>query len=258
MISEGLIQRAAAMLRQAKQPSVLTGAGVSKESGIPAFRDALEGLWARFHPQELATPQAFMRDPKLVWDFYEYRRELMRPAKPNPGHKALAALEKRFPRLPIITQNIDMLHEEAGSTNVISLHGKIAANKCFYNCQGDPTPVDVTQIEWDKNSGPPPCPHCGRAMVRPAVVWFGEMLPPPALGEAKRVIGSTDLMLIIGTSGVVRPTSEMPLTAARNGAKLIEVNPFESEISRGVDLWLQGPSGEVLPRVVELVLSDEA
>jgi NAD-dependent deacetylase len=181
----------------------------------------------------------------------------MRPAKPNDGHKALATLEQRFPRLPIITQNIDTLHEEAGSTNVISLHGKIAANKCFYNCQGDPTLVDVSKIEWDKTSGPPPCPHCGRAMVRPNVVWFGEILPAAALGEAKRVVSETDLMLIIGTSGVVRPASEMPLIAARNGAKLIEVNPFESEISRGVDVWLQGPSGEVMPRVVELVLSAE-
>src|SRR5690348_10589034 len=114
MVSEALIQQAATMLRQAKRPCVLTGAGVSKESGIPTFRDALEGLWARFNPQELATQQAFTRDPKLVWDFYEYRRELMRPAKPNDGHKALAALEQRFPQLPIITQNIDTLHEEAG------------------------------------------------------------------------------------------------------------------------------------------------
>jgi NAD-dependent deacetylase len=257
MVSETLIQQAATMLRQAKRPCVLTGAGVSKESGIPTFRDALDGLWAKFNPQELATPQAFMRDPKLVWDFYEYRRELMRPAKPNPGHKALAALERRFPQLPIITQNIDTLHEEAGSTNVISLHGKIAANKCFYNCQGDPTLVDVSKIEWDKMSGPPPCPHCGRAMVRPNVVWFSEILPAAALAEAKHVVSETDLMLIVGTSGVVRPASEMPLIAARNGAKLVEVNPFESEISRGVDLWLQGPSGEVMPRVVELVLSPE-
>ncbi|MFN8374527.1 MAG: NAD-dependent deacylase [Anaerolineae bacterium] len=257
MINEMEIQQAATMLRQAKHPCVVTGAGVSKESGIPTFRDALEGLWARFNPQELATPQAFRRDPKLVWDFYEYRRELMRPAKPNPGHKALAALEQRFPRLPIITQNIDMLHEEAGSTSVISLHGKIADNKCFYDCQGDPTWVDVSKIEWDKNSGPPPCPYCGRAMVRPAVVWFGEMLPPSALAEAKRIVEETDLMLIIGTSGVVRPASEMPLIAARHGAKLIEVNPFESEFSRGVDLWLQGPSGEILPRVVDLVIGDQ-
>jgi NAD-dependent deacetylase len=245
------------MLRQAKQPCVLTGAGVSKESGIPTFRDALDGLWARFNPQELATPQAFKRDPKLVWDFYEYRRQLMRPVKPNPGHVALAALEKRFPHMPIITQNIDTLHEEAGSTHVISLHGKIAGNKCFYNCQDDPTPVDVSKIEWDKSSGPPPCPYCGRAMVRPSVVWFGELLPRAALDEAKQIVNSTDLVLVIGTSGMVYPAAEMPIMAARNGAKLIEVNPHESEISRGVDVWLQGASGEVLPNLVELALKDD-
>jgi NAD-dependent deacetylase len=257
LVSDTLIQQAAALLRHAKQPCVLTGAGVSKESGIPTFRDALDGLWAHFNPQELATPQAFTRNPKLVWDFYEYRRELMRPAKPNAGHKALAALEQRFPRLPIITQNIDMLHEEAGSTHVISLHGKIAGNKCFYDCQGDPTPVDVAQLEWDKNSGPPPCPHCGRAMVRPSVVWFGEMLPRAELDEAQQIVNATDLMLVIGTSAMVYPAAEMPLIAARHGAKLIEVNPNASEISRGVDVWLQGAAGEVLPRIVELVLKDE-
>jgi NAD-dependent deacetylase len=257
MVSETMIQQAAVLLRQAKRPCVLTGAGVSKESGIPTFRDALDGLWARFNPQELATPQAFTRDPKLVWDFYEYRRELMRPAKPNPGHYALAKLEQRFPRLPIITQNIDTLHEDAGSTNVISLHGKIATNKCFYNCQGDPTLVDVSKIEWDKTSGPPPCPHCGRAMVRPNVVWFGEMLSMPMLVEVKQIIRNTDLMLVIGTSGVVMPASEMPQTAKVHGAKIIEVNHDACLVTRLADVWLQAPSGEALPRVVELVLSDE-
>ncbi|NWF69431.1 MAG: NAD-dependent deacylase [Chloroflexi bacterium] len=253
MVSQSKIDQAARLLHPAKHPSALTGAGVSKESGIPTFRDALDGLWARFNPQELATPFAFLQNPKLVWDFYEYRRQLMRPAKPNPGHRALAELERIFGGLPIITQNIDALHEDAGSAQVIALHGKIAVNKCFYNCQGDPTPVDVSKIAYDQNDGPPPCPHCGRKMVRPAVVWFGEMLPPAALAAARAVLHTTDVMLVIGTSGIVQPAASMPLLAQDSGAALIEVNPYESELTDRVDLWLDGPSGEVLPRLVAAV-----
>src|SRR5690606_11919669 len=136
-------------------PIVLTGAGISKESGIPTFRDALDGLWARYDPTELATREAFQRNPTLVWDFYEFRREMMAPARPNPAHLALVALEQRFPGLPIITQNVDTLHERAGSSNVIHLHGNIAGNKCFFNCRGTPTPVDITTLDRDHNHRPP-------------------------------------------------------------------------------------------------------
>jgi NAD-dependent deacetylase len=249
MSLDTLIQQTADLLRASKALVIVTGAGVSKESGIPTFRDALDGLWAQYDPQELATPAAFKKNPKLVWNFYEFRRELMKPAQPNPGHYALAQLEQFFPGLPVITQNIDDLHERAGSTHVVHLHGKIADNKCFFNCQGDPTPVDVAALEWDRQNGPPACPHCGR-WVRPAVVWFGELLPVDALGTAKEAAARADVMLIVGTSGVVYPAAELPLIAARHQAKLVEVNPFESEISRGVDIWLQAPSGEVLPRVL--------
>jgi NAD-dependent deacetylase len=246
-MDNSLVERAAALLRAAQRPCVLTGAGVSRESGIPTFRDALEGLWAQYDPQQLATPIAFARDPKLVWDFYESRRERMRPAKPNGGHLALAQLERRYDTLPIITQNIDQLHEEAGSTHVIHLHGLIAHNKCSQACQGDPTPVDVSQLAGDET--PPRCPYC-RAYVRPDVVWFGEYLPQDKLAAAKRVIHNTDLMLVIGTSGVVSPAAEMPFVAKQNGAAVIEVNPYESEITAIADVWLQAPSGEALPQVV--------
>lgn len=250
MASEELIQKAARYIRTTKQLTILTGAGVSKESGVPTFRDALDGLWAKYDPQQLATAAAFMRDPKLVWDFYEYRREIMRPAQPNPGHYALAELQRRYPSTRIITQNIDDLHQRAGSTDVIRLHGNIAGNKCFYNCQGNPTPVDVSQIEWDKTSGPPPCPYCGR-WVRPDVVWFGEMLPPDALSRAAELLTRTEVILVVGTSGVVSPAAEMPLIAKQHGAGIIEVNPYKSQITPIADIWLEAPSGEALPRVVE-------
>lgn len=252
MLSPTLVDQAANYIANAKQIAILTGAGVSKESGVPTFRDALDGLWAKFDPQQLATRAAFSADPKLVWDFYEYRRDIMRPAQPNPGHYALAELQRRYPATRVITQNVDDLHERAGSADVIRLHGSIAANKCFYHCQGDPTPVDVTQIEWDKESGPPPCPHCGR-WVRPDVVWFGEMLPPDALLRAKELLVKTDVMLVIGTSGLVSPAAEMPRRAQAAGATIIEINPDYSMISRIANLKLEAPSGEALPQIVELL-----
>lgn len=244
------IQACVAYLRAAKQIVVLTGAGVSKESGIPTFRDALDGLWARFDPTQLATRQAFNQNPKLVWDFYEYRRDLMRPAQPNPGHVALAALQTRFPTLRIITQNVDDLHERAGSTDVIRLHGNIAHNKCSADCQGAPTPVDIQALTWDKVSGPPPCPHCGQP-VRPDVVWFGEMLPHDALSRAYALLKQCDVILVVGTSGLVSPSAEMPGMVKDQGGVVIEVNPDYSMITRIATLKLDGASGVILPQVVE-------
>jgi NAD-dependent deacetylase len=249
MVTDEDIRWASQHLLQAKQVAVLTGAGVSKESGVPTFRDALDGLWARFDPTQLATRRAFEANPKLVWDFYQYRREIMRPAHPNPGHYALAALQRRFPHLRIITQNVDDLHERAGSTDVIRLHGSIAQNKCYFDCQGEPTLVDVSKIEWDASSGPPPCPHCGR-WVRPDVVWFGEMLPADQLSRAQEMLARADVVLVIGTSGLVSPAAEMPVTAKHHGAVIIEINPDTSMISRIADLKLEGASGQILPRMV--------
>jgi NAD-dependent deacetylase len=250
------IRRAADLIRGSQFLTVLTGAGVSKESGVPTFRDALDGLWARYDPAQLANAAAFRQNPKLIWDFYEYRRAIMRPTQPNPGHYALTELERRFPHVQIITQNVDDLHEQAGSKHVIRLHGRINANKCFANCKGNPTPVDVATLDWDRDSGPPSCPHCG-CPVRPDVVWFGELLPADQLQAAIAACEMADVMLVIGTSGVVRPAADMPYYAKQHGAVLIEVNPVESEVTAAADLWLAGPSGEILPRVL-IALDDHA
>jgi NAD-dependent deacetylase len=250
MTTEQLIHDAAKRLRKSRRLVILTGAGISKESGVPTFRDAVDGLWAKYDPAQLATPDAFRRNPRLVWDWYEYRRDLVRLAQPNPGHYALADLQRRFPGAQIITQNVDDLHERAGCMDVIRLHGSLAANRCFFDCQGSPTPVDISVLSWDGQSGPPPCPHCGQ-WVRPDVVWFGEMLPSDQMEAATYASASADVMLVVGTSGVVMPAANLPFIAKRARACVIEVNPVESQITPVADSWLPGPSGEVLPRLVE-------
>lgn len=244
------IQQAADAIKQSKQIAVLTGAGVSKESGVPTFRDAQTGLWEKYDPQQLATRQAFQANPKLVWDWYQFRREMVSAAKPNPGHVALAALEKRFPTMTIITQNVDDLHEQAGSENVIHLHGNIAQTKCFDDCRGKPTLIDLTTLTWDAEAGPPKCPHCG-AYARPDVVWFGELLPEQALIDAQNISQRCDVMIVVGTSGLVTPAANMPHIAKSAGATVIEVNPDYSMITRIADIKLEGASGEMLPKVIE-------
>lgn len=250
MSHENAIQQAAALLRTANRMVVLTGAGVSKESGVPTFRDALEGLWEQYDPQELATPDAYQRDPKLVWDWYQHRRDMANQASPNPGHQALANLEAHFPHFPLITQNVDDLHEQAGSTNVIHLHGNLAGTRCFYDCQGKPTPIDLNQIDWNRDNTPPACPHCGRKSARPDVVWFGEMLPERELSVAAEVSAKCDTMLVVGTSGMVTPAARLPGIAKQSGATIIEVNPDTTMITSIADLRLGGPSGEMLPKLV--------
>lgn len=246
-----MIAQAAKLINSAKQIVILTGAGVSKESGIPTFREAQTGLWETYDAQQLATPQAFRNNPKLVWEWYEFRRHMIGEKRPNPGHVALAELEKRFPSTWIITQNIDDLHEQAGSEQVIHLHGNIAQHKCFDNCQGNPTIIDTTSFEWDKDDGPPPCPHCG-AWVRPNVVWFTEMLPEKELNQAFQLSLTCDLMIVIGTSGLVTPAAALPGKAKnRNQAKIIEINPNYSMITSIADIKLEGPSGEIMPQIMK-------
>jgi len=243
------IQQAAKHIKNASHIAVSTGAGVSAESGVPTFRDAQTGLWAKYDPQQLATADAFRRDPKLVWDWYEFRRGLVRNAKPNPGHFALTELQKRHPKTEIVTQNVDDLHEQAGSTGIIHLHGNIAQSKCFNNCQGDPTVIDISGLTWDAEVGPPACPHCG-AHVRPNVVWFGEMLPVAMLDAAKIAAINCDVMLVVGTSGMVNPAASLPIIVKQRGGIVIEVNPNETPITQIADLRLDGPSGEILPQVL--------
>lgn len=229
-------------LRRANHVGVLTGAGTSAESGVPTFRDALTGLWAQYDPQELATPEAFARQPQLVWDWYAWRRELVARATPNPGHFALAELESRTPQFTLITQNVDGLHQRAGSRNVIELHGNLARVKCSRD--------DRVVASWpETGERPPHCPDCG-ALLRPDVVWFGENLPPAALSRAVRAARTADFFLTIGTSGIVQPAASLPLEAAQAGALTVEINPDTTPLSRWADYVLRGPSGVLLPALL--------
>ncbi|MDQ4128493.1 MAG: NAD-dependent deacylase [Actinomycetota bacterium] len=222
----------------------LTGSGVSAESGVPTFREAQTGLWERFDPQELATPEAFARDPWLVWSWYEWRRKLVERAEPNPGHLALAELERRLPDFALVTQNVDGLHQRAGSRNVTELHGNILRSKC--SLEG--AAVD----DYAPDVAPPPCPNCG-APLRPDVVWFGEALPSEAFEAASGAARACDLFLSVGTSSLVYPAAALPFEALENGAWLVEVNPNETPLTPHAHHLLRGPAGEVLPGLVEAI-----
>lgn len=246
-----LIRKAAELIYMADVVTILTGAGVSKESGVPTFRDALEGLWAQYDPQMLATAQAFQANPKLVWDWYEWRHNLVNEVEPNAGHYALAQLQDYKDTVYTVTQNVDDLHEQAGSQNIIHLHGNIATHKCFDACQGNPTLVDISTLDFSEDDAPPKCPYCNKAYVRPNVVWFGEMLPRQELNKAVEYSQLCDVMLVVGTSGIVSPASELPRVAQQSGAKIIEVNPDYSMITHLADVKLDGASGEMLPQVMK-------
>jgi NAD-dependent deacetylase len=230
-------------LRHARHVAVLTGAGVSAESGVPTFRDAQTGLWAQFEPSELATPGAFARRPKFVWDWYAWRRELVGQARPNPAHYALVTIERWVPDFTLITQNVDGLHAAAGSTRIIELHGNIRRVRCSRSCGV----VD----NWEASSvdEPPRCPRCA-AFLRPDVVWFEEMLPPDALAEAKEAVTTCDLLLVVGTAAEVYPAAALPQQAQRAGATVVEVNAHETAISSEVDYSLRGAAGIILPQWV--------
>lgn len=243
----------ARIIAESERLVVLTGAGISRESGIPTFREALDGLWAQYDPTKLATPQAFAANPKLVWDFYTYRREKLSKAQPNAAHYALVELEKLLPQLVIVTQNVDGFHQQVGSSDVICLHGNIQLNKCHNDCRGRSTLVDVSKLEWDRDSGPPICPYCNEAYVRPDVVWFNEELPPGALLRAYQLSLAADVMLVVGTSGVVMPAAQLPWEAYREKAIVLEINPNESGISAIAKYRLASPAAEIIPQVVDKV-----
>ena len=238
-----------ARLRQARRVAVLTGAGISAESGVPTFRQAQTGLWARYDPQQLATPQAFRRQPQLVWDWYAWRRGLVAGVEPNPGHFALAELERRVPQFTLITQNVDSLHQRAGSRAVLELHGNIARTTCSREGR-------VVEAWPESDERPPRCPHCG-AFLRPDVVWFGEALPADVLEAAIAATRTADVFLTIGTSGLVHPAASLPLLAARQGAVTVEVNPEETPLSEEMTYCLRGPSGVLLPALVAAVWPDK-
>jgi NAD-dependent deacetylase len=239
---DALVEQAAASLRSARHVCVLTGAGISAESGIPTFRDALTGLWGRFRPEDLATPEAFERDPKLVWEWYEWRRELVRKAEPNPGHYALAELAARVPRLTLVTQNVDGLHQRAGNRDVLEYHGNLLRDRCTVE-------QVVAERSGDSRDGLPRCRACG-GLLRPDVVWFGEAIPTgPMVAAAQAALGC-DVFLSIGTSSLVYPAAGLAAAALEAGATVIEINPNRTDLSTEADIVLGGPSGVLLPRLL--------
>jgi len=246
---EDLLACARQLLRHAAHIAVLSGAGISAESGVPTFRDAQTGLWARFRPEELATEDAFRRHPERVWDWYAERRASLAAVQPNAGHLALAEFERRHPgRLTVITQNVDGLHQRAGSQGVLALHGSLAEDRwldpCALHRQGA---CDVARAEPGR---PPRCPQCGNP-VRPAVIWFGEMLPEDALRQAEQAASRCDVMLVVGTAGAVYPAAGLAHQARAVGAQVIIVNPHPSELDELAHLRLAGSAAQVLPRLLD-------
>jgi NAD-dependent deacetylase len=232
-------------LRSARHVAVLTGAGVSAESGLPTFRDALTGLWAKHRPEDLATPEAFERDPRTVWAWYRMRREAALAAEPNPAHLALARLETLAPRFTLITQNVDGLHRRAGSRNVLELHGDLTRARC----SREGSVADRWEEPADGDE-PPRCGDCG-AYLRPDVVWFGEQLPEKVLNQAWAAVYDCDVFLAVGTSNVVEPAASLPWLAAVQGATVGVINTSMEGQRSGVGIHhLTGPAGQVLPELM--------
>lgn len=242
LTGESGIRELGEKLWEAGSVAVLTGAGISAESGVPTFRGE-GGLWKRFRAVDLATPEAFSRDPQLVWEFYNWRRELIAPLAPNPGHLALAEMERRLSaHFTLITQNIDGLHQKAGSRNVIELHGNLWHVRC-------PRCSNVSEDRRTPLPGLPVCDSCG-SLLRPHVVWFGETLEPQVLHAAFEAIENCDLMMVIGTSGTVQPAASMGIEAKRNGATVAEINLEPTPFSDFYTISVLGKSGEILPKLL--------
>lgn len=231
------------VLQEASRVAILTGAGISAESGIPTFRGE-EGLWKKYRPEELATPTAFSQDPKLVWEWYDWRRGIIGQKEPNPGHKVIARWEETFPTVSLITQNIDGLHQKAGSKNIWELHGNIWKLRC--TAEGTVT----ENYEAPLKEIPPLCPDCG-ALLRPHVVWFGESLSSTILQKSIQISSECDVMFVIGTSAVVQPAASLPFEASEAGAKIVEINLEPTPFSLYADFSIRGKSGEFLPLIDE-------
>ena len=229
-------------VREARSIVVLTGAGMSAESGVPTFRDAQSGLWADFRPEDLATEAAFRARPALVWAWYAARREMLAQVEPNAGHRALARFQQRHPgRLAVVTQNVDGLHQRAGSPGVLALHGNLAEDRWLEPPRHCCDPAQLAPGE------PPSCPHCGN-LRRPAVVWFGEMLPPAELDAAHRAAVACELMLVVGTSGVVYPAAGLARAAP---GRVVVVNPQPTDLDDVATAVLQGTAAQLLPQLLE-------
>ncbi len=242
MEQDEILGSLARLLRQVHHVVALTGAGVSHESGIPTFRGP-GGLWRNFRPEELATPQAFAKNPRLVWEWYDWRRGLIRQARPNPGHQALVALEEAVPDFTLITQNVDGLHRQAGSRRVLEIHGclwEVRCTVCGAVQEDRRVPIPI----------PPYCGGCG-GLLRPNVVWFGEALDPKILDMARQALLRAQVMLVVGTSALVQPAASFALWARRAGAQLAEINPEPTPLTPHCDFVLEGKSGEILPRLVQ-------
>lgn len=230
-------------LREAESVAVITGAGISAESGVPVFRGA-GGLWRQFRPEELATPQAFENDPALVWEWYNWRRELIAATKPNAGHRALVEIEKAADDFTLVTQNVDGLHDLAGSLNILKLHGDIWETECTLCGERS------VNREVPLQRLPPHCSCHPQALLRPAVVWFGEALPFATWEKAETSVKRAELLLVVGTSAVVYPASGLIAIGMRNGARTVEINPQITPVSDTVDLRLGGNAAEILPDLV--------
>ncbi|MFH1689713.1 MAG: NAD-dependent deacylase [Candidatus Eisenbacteria bacterium] len=241
-VTKMLVER----LSGAEALAVLTGAGVSQESGVPTFRGE-EGLWKQYRAEELATWRAFESDPGLVWSWYDYRRQLISDAEPNPAHRAIAELERGYPQFSLITQNTDGLHQRAGSSAPVELHGSVWRARCT----AEQTVCDL--LDSPLKELPPLCERCG-ALLRPDVVWYGEPLPMEAYERSHEIASSCDAMLVVGTSAMVHPAASLPLVAKHNGAFVIEVNSAFTPISALVDDTLLGSAGDILPAIADRVL----
>lgn len=229
-------------LRRAGSVAVFTGAGMSAESGVPTFRGN-DGLWTKFKPEELANIDAFMRNPDLVWSWYQHRREVISSVQPNAGHRAVAALDSRYRSSVVITQNIDDLHRRAGSRIVHELHGNIERNYCM-SCR---TPAPPDQIAGCTQA--PRCLRCG-GLIRPDVVWFGELLPEEVWNASTAAAAQAEIFFVVGTSSVVYPAASLPQIARRAGAYVVEVNLERTDLSPMADEVLLGKAGEVLPALL--------
>ncbi len=237
-VASTLIRR----LLAAENAVVLTGSGISAESGVPTFRDAQSGMWSRFRPEDLATPDAFRADPERVWRWYQWRRQLVGQAKPNAAHFAVRDLEEYFTGFTLVTQNVDGLHQRAGSREVIEFHGNIMRNRCFNEKR-------ILDEIVEPDAAPPRCPHCG-GPVRPDVVWFGELIPPGPLQTAFEKAAGCDVFFSIGTSALVHPAAGLADMALSAGALLIEINPEQTPLSDMADFSVKAPAGEALPQLV--------